>query len=61
MTKATKRTAKGVIAGLMVGSAVSAVTILSSRPKAGKAIRKKTAKALDTVGNVMLNLADFTK
>ena len=61
MTKATKRTAKGVIAGIMVGGAVSAVTIISSRPRTGKTLRKKAAQALDTVGTVMLNLADAAK
>ena len=61
MTKATKRTAKGVIAGVVVGSAVSAVTIYSARPKTAKMMRKKAAKALDTVGNVMQSLADYTK
>ncbi len=61
MTKATKRTAKGVAAGIIVGSAVSAVTVWSMRPKTGKMIRKKTAKALDTMGTVMQNIADYTK
>ena len=53
MTKATKRTAKGVMAGVVVGSAVSAVTLWSMKPKTGKMIRKKAAKALDTMGTVM--------
>ena len=61
MTKATKRTAKGVIAGVVVGSAVSAVTLWSMKPKASKMIRKKAAKALDSMGTVMQNIADYTK
>ena len=61
MTKATKKTAKGVIAGVMVGSAVSAVTLYSMKPKAGKMLRKKAAKALDSVSSVMQNIADYTK
>jgi len=61
MTKATKRTAKGLIAGVMVGSAVSAVTIISMKPKPGKAIRKKASRALDAMGTVMQNMADYTR
>jgi len=61
MTKATKRTAKGLLAGVMVGSAVSAVTIISMKPKPGKMLRKKASKALDAMGNVMQNIADYTK
>ena len=60
MTKASKKTAKGVLAGVVVGSAVSAIAVWSMKPKTGKMIRKKTAKALDTVGAVMQNLADYT-
>ena len=61
MTKATKRTAKGVVAGVMVGAAVSAVSMYSMRPKAGRKLRRKAAKALDSVGTVMQNLAEYTK
>ena len=61
MTKATKRTAKGVLAGIAVGSAVSAVTIWSMKPKAGKMMRKKASRALDTMGTVMQNIAEYTK
>ncbi|MBQ7714763.1 MAG: hypothetical protein IJT70_02715 [Clostridia bacterium] len=61
MTKSSMRTAKGVIAGLMVGSALSAITVYSIKPKTGKKLRKKAAKALDSMGCVMQNLADYTK
>ncbi len=61
MTKATMRTAKGMIAGIMVGSAVSAIAVYSMKPKAGKMLRKKAAKALDSMGNVMQNIAEYTK
>ena len=61
MTKATKRTAKGIMAGVAVGTAVSAIAMVSMKPKPSKMLRKKAAKALDTVGNVMQSLADYTK
>ncbi len=61
MTKATKRTAKGLLAGVVVGTAVSAATIISMKPKPSKMLRKKAAKALDTMGSVMMNIADYTK
>ncbi len=61
MTKSAKRNAKGIIAGMMVGSAVSVITIASMKPKPAKTLRKKAAKALDAVGCVMQNIADYTK
>ena len=61
MTKASKRTTKSLVAGMIAGTAVSAVAMISMKPKPSKMIRKKAAQALDTVGNVMQNLADLTK
>lgn len=61
MSKSSRRTVKGIAAGMIVGSMVSAVTIASMKPKPGKMIRKKAAKALDAMGNVMQNIAEYTK
>ena len=61
MKKSVMRTAKGIMAGVAVGTAVSMVSIISMKPKPAKTFRKKAAKALDTVGEVMMNLADLTK
>ena len=61
MTKATKRTAKSMVAGAVIGSVVSATAIMTMKPKPSKVMRKKAAKALDAMGNVMQNIADYTK
>ena len=61
MKKSAARTAKGIMAGVAVGTAVSMVSIMTMKPKPAKAFRKKAAKALDTVGEIMMNLADYTK
>ncbi|MBQ7669508.1 MAG: hypothetical protein IJS45_02160 [Clostridia bacterium] len=61
MTKTAVRKAKGIMAGIVAGSAVSLITFYSSKPKPAKTFRKKAAKALDAVGTVMQNIADITK
>ncbi len=61
MKKSVMRTAKGVMAGVAVGTMVSVVSIAAMKPKPAKTFRKKAVKALDTVGGVMMDLADWTK
>ena len=61
MSKTTARKAKGIMAGIIAGSAASLITFYSAKPKPAKTFRKKAAKALDTIGTVMQNIADITK
>ena len=61
MTNGMMKTVKGMITGIVVGSAVSVAAVCAIKPKPKHTIRKKTANALDTMGNIMQNLADFTR
>lgn len=60
MMKENKGIAKGVLAGVIVGTAVSVVAISSMKPRK-KNIKMRTANALDTVGSIMQNIADYTR
>lgn len=61
-TNSTMKVAKGIAAGIVIGSAVCAVAMGTGmmKPKK-KSIRHKTANALDTVGTIMQNIADYTR
>lgn len=58
----TMKTAKNIACGIVIGSAVCAVAMGAGMMKPKKnTIKHKTANALDTVGNIMQNIADFTR
>ncbi len=60
MTGEKKGIVKGVLTGVIIGTAVGMVAIGSMKPKK-KTIKYKTANALDTVGTIMQNIADYTR
>ncbi len=60
MTREISRISKGILTGVVIGTAVSALAISSMKPKK-KNIKRKTADALDTVGSIMQNIAEYTR
>ena len=52
MQSTTMKVAKGVMAGIMVGGAIGAVTATMMKPKKSK-FRRSAGKALDAVGTMM--------
>ena len=58
----TMDTAKYIVAGMVIGSAVgTAVTVAMKSRHPHSAVRTKAAAALDAVGTIMQNVADFTR
>lgn len=58
----TMDAAKFIVAGMVIGSAVgTAVTIVMKNKHPQSMMRTKTAAALDAVGSIMQNVADFTR
>lgn len=54
--------AKFIVAGMVIGSAVgTAVTVMMKSRQPHSMIRTKAAAALDAVGTIMQNVADFTR
>ena len=54
--------AKCIAYGMLVGSALgTALTVMAKSKKQPKTLREKAAAAMDTVGTVMHNMADFTR
>ncbi len=54
--------AKYIVAGMVVGSAVgTAVTVMMKNRHPQSMMRTKAAAALDAVGTIMQNVADFTR
>jgi len=60
MTRETSRIAKGIFAGVVIGTAVSAVALSSMKPKKNT-LKRKTVNALDTVGSIMQNIAEYSR
>lgn len=60
MTKEASRIAKGIFTGMVIGTAVSVIAAGTMKPKK-KSIKRKTANALDTVGSIMQNIADYAR
>ncbi len=58
----TADAAKFIVAGMVIGSAVgTAVTVMMKQRHPQSMMRAKTAAALDAVGTIMQNVADFTR
>ncbi len=60
MTRENSRIAKGILTGVLIGTAVGAVALSSMKPKK-KSLKRKTVNALDTVGAIMQNIADYSR
>lgn len=54
--------AKYVVCGMVIGSAVgTAVSVMMKSKHKPQGLREKAAAAMDTVGAIMQNMADFTR
>ena len=54
--------AKYVACGIIIGSAVgTAATVMIKSHKKPSTLKEKAAAAMDTVGTIMQNVADFTR
>ena len=54
--------AKYVVCGMVIGSAVgTAVSVMMKSKHKPQGLREKAAAAMDTVGAIMPNMADFTR
>lgn len=60
MNRNKENLTKGMIAGIVIGSAVGMAVKTMTQPKKSK-FAKKAGRALDTVGTVMQNIADMVK
>ena len=60
MTRESSKIARGILAGVVIGTAVSAVALSSMKPKKNT-LKKKTVTALDTVGSIMQNIAKYSR
>lgn len=61
MMKSTVNIFKGVVTGLVIGGALSAVAVGAMKPSKKRMVKKKTAHAIDTVSAIMQNIADYTR
>ena len=59
MSKTVVNVAKGMIAGVVVGTAVSVISGKVSRPQ--NKFRKGAGKTLESISHVMHNMAELTK
>ena len=60
MTREASKITKGILAGVVIGTAVSAVALSSMKPKK-TTLKRKTVNALDTVGSIMQNIAEYSR
>jgi len=61
MTKQITRITKGVIAGMVIGGTAGVALTCAMKKPAKSNFRRTAASAMDTVGAIMQNLADFTR
>lgn len=60
MTKASK-IISSIACGVVIGGTVSAVALNSMKKPKKSSLRKTTANALETVGTIMQNIADYAR
>ncbi len=58
MSQTMMKVTKGVMAGVMIGSAIGAVSVAMVKPKKSK-FKKSASRALDAVGSMMQNFSDW--
>ena len=58
MSQTTMKVAKGVAAGLMIGSAIGVVSVTMMKPKKSR-FKRSAGRALDAVGTMMQNVSDW--
>lgn len=52
---------KGVLTGMAIGSAAGVALACNMKKPTKRAIKRKTASAVDAVGSIMQSIADYTR
>jgi len=61
MTRQIVNVTKGVLTGMIIGGTAGVALACSMKKPARKSIRRTAVSAMDTVGAIMQNIADFTR
>ncbi len=61
MTKQITNITKGVLTGMAIGGAAGVALACAVKKPAHRSFRRTASSAMDTVGAIMQNIADFTR